>query len=64
MKTFKKYVFLDTDKRSETFNQWSIRWSDTMSIDGYSSEHDAIMDLWLKEVNQEIRAGLPNLTRS
>jgi hypothetical protein len=57
MQTFKRFVFLDTDKHSETFNQWSIRWSDTMSIDGYPSEHDAMMDLWLKETNQAIRSG-------
>lgn len=52
---FKPYIFKDLDKQSETYNQWSIRWSETMSIDGYPTYEDALSDLYIKVTNKAIR---------
>ena len=51
------HVFQDTDKWSETFGQWCIRWSDSYNIDGYPTRWEALKDLWLKQTNKEIREG-------
>ena len=58
MITFKPYIFKDLDTNSETFNQWSIRWSETMSLDGYPTYKDALDDLYIKVTNKAIREGL------
>lgn len=54
---FKPYIFKDLDKQSETYNQWSIRWSETMSIDGYPTYEDALSDFYIKVTNKEINEG-------
>lgn len=51
------YIFKDEDPQSETFGQWSIRWSATMSMDGYPTYEDALSDLHIKITNKEIREG-------
>lgn len=60
MKTFEPYVFYDDDSTSHTYGFWSIRISETMSLDGYATKHDALVDLRqeLAEASQ-----LSNLTR-
>lgn len=55
---FKPYIFKDLDKQSETYNQWSIRWSETMSIDGYPTYEDALSDLYIKVTNKAIQEGI------
>lgn len=57
MTTFKPYIFKDLDPNSETFNQWSIRLNETMSLDGYSTYEDALDDLYIKVTNKAIREG-------
>jgi len=55
--TFEPYIFQDLDKQSETYKQWSIRWSETMSLDGYQTYEDALSDLYIKVTNKAIREG-------
>ena len=57
MNEFKPYIFFDNDKTSHTFGLWSIRWSESMSIDGYPSYESALSDLYIKSVNKRILEG-------
>jgi hypothetical protein len=52
METFKPYIFYDDDSTSHTYGLWSIRISESMSLDGYMTKHDAIVDL-NRELAQE-----------
>lgn len=45
MKVFKPYVFYDDDQKSNTFGLWCIRLTETISLDGYESEADALNNL-------------------
>lgn len=53
MNDFKPYVFLDTDIQSDTLGLWSIRWSESMGFDGYSSEDEALEELRLMLLEEE-----------
>ncbi len=57
MTKFKPYIFKDLDPQSETIGQWSIRLSETTSIDGYPTYKDALDDLYIKVTNKVIREG-------
>jgi hypothetical protein len=45
MKTFTPYVFFDTDPNSHTYKLWCVRWTESMSIDGFMTEQDALNEL-------------------
>ena len=36
------YIFIDTDKQSETYLQYSIMVSDSLSLDGYKTIIEAL----------------------
>jgi hypothetical protein len=55
MNKFEPYIFQDMDKQSETYLEWSIRLSESYSIDGYNNQRDAMYDLWKILTNKDIR---------
>lgn len=39
------YIFQDTDKLSETYGEYCIRWTETFSTDGYLTKKEALQEI-------------------